>query len=67
VLVEGEENVAFSFRNLPEIHVIAEHQLNVYDVMNADNLIFSRGAVDALQTRLTATKERTPQQEASDS
>ncbi len=53
VLVEGEENVAYSFRNLPEIHVIAEHQLNVYDVMNADNLILSRGALDALQTRLS--------------
>ena len=53
VLVEGEENVAYSFRNLPQVHIIAEHQLNVYDVMNADNLILSRGALDALQARLT--------------
>ena len=52
VLVQGEENVAYSFRNLPHVHVIAEHQLNVYDVLNADNLILSRGALDALQARL---------------
>jgi large subunit ribosomal protein L4 len=53
VLVEGEENVAYSFRNLPQVHVIAEDQLNVYDIMNADHLIFSRGALEALQTRLS--------------
>lgn len=51
VLATGEENVAYSFRNLPKIHVIAEQQLNVYDVMNADHLIFSRAAVEQFQAR----------------
>ena len=31
--------------------MIAEHQLNVYDVMNADNVVFVRAAVEALQSR----------------
>jgi large subunit ribosomal protein L4 len=53
VLSPGEDNTAYSFRNLPKVHVIAEHQLNVYDVMNADHLIFSRSALDAFQTRAT--------------
>ena len=51
VLAPGDENVAYSFRNLPYVHVIAEHQLNVYDIMNADNLVFTKPALDALQNR----------------
>jgi hypothetical protein len=31
--------------------VLAEHQLNVYDVLNADNVIFVRRALDAFQAR----------------
>jgi len=53
VLTNDERNVAFSFRNLPDVHIIGDTQLNVYDVMNADTLIFSRSALDALQTRLS--------------
>jgi large subunit ribosomal protein L4 len=53
VLTRDETTVAFSFRNLPSVHVIEENQLNVYDVMNADNLIFSKSAVDAFQARVT--------------
>lgn len=51
VLTTGDENVAYSFRNLPQVHVIAEDQLNVYDVLNADHLIFSKAALDAFQAR----------------
>lgn len=53
VLTNDERDVAFSFRNLPDIHILAENQLNVYDVMNADTLLLSRSALDALQTRLS--------------
>jgi large subunit ribosomal protein L4 len=52
VLTNDEAHVAYSFRNLPDVHIIAEGQINVYDIMNADTLIFSRSALDALQTRL---------------
>jgi large subunit ribosomal protein L4 len=51
VLAPGEENAAYSFRNLPKVHVIAEQQLNVYDVMNADSVIFSRAALEQFQAR----------------
>ncbi len=53
VLTTGDENVAYSFRNLPKVHVIAEDQLNVYDVLNADHLIFSKPALEAFQSRQT--------------
>ncbi len=52
VLTNDERNVAYSFRNLPDVHIIAEDQINVYDIMNADTLVLSRGALDALQSRL---------------
>lgn len=51
VLTLDDRNVAFAFRNLPNVHVIAEQQLNVYDVINADNVVFVRSAIEAFQAR----------------
>jgi large subunit ribosomal protein L4 len=65
VLTLDDQNVAFAFRNLPDVHVIAEHQLNVYDIMNADNLVFVRAAVEALQSRGKKTGAEAPAAEAS--
>ena len=65
VLTNDEQSVAYSFRNLPEVHILAEQQLNTYDVMNADTLLLSRAAFDALQARLSKGKpvlgDRAPQ------
>jgi large subunit ribosomal protein L4 len=36
-----------SVRNLPGVHVISADQLNTYDVLNADDVIFSVEALDA--------------------
>jgi len=52
VLTSDEQLCAYSFRNLPDVHIVADTQLNVYDVMNADTLIFSKAAIDAVQARL---------------
>ena len=44
-----------SVRNLPGVHIVAPDQLNTYDVLNADDVIFS---VEALNAYITAnTKE----------
>ena len=51
VLTLADRMTAYAFRNLPQVHVIADDQLNVYDVMNADNVVFVRAAVEALQAR----------------
>lgn len=53
VLTLDDRNTAFAFRNLPKMHVLAEHQLNVYDILNADKIIFTNAALEALQTRLS--------------
>jgi large subunit ribosomal protein L4 len=52
VLTLDDRNVAYAFRNLPQMHVIAADQLNVYDVLNADKVIFTKAALDAVQARL---------------
>ena len=57
LVVIGRSDVvgAKSVRNLPGVHVISPDQLNTYDVLNADDLVFS---VEALNAYITAnTKE----------
>jgi len=34
-------------RNLPEVHVLVVDQLNTYDVLCADDVVFTSGALDA--------------------
>jgi large subunit ribosomal protein L4 len=55
VLTLHDSLVAYAFRNLPDIHIISDDQLNVYDVLNADKVIFVRAALEALQARLSKT------------
>ncbi len=44
-------NAAYSFRNLPDVATIVETQLNTYDVLRADTVIFFRSALDGFQVR----------------
>ncbi|MDO5494911.1 MAG: 50S ribosomal protein L4 [bacterium] len=47
VLTRGEETAALSLRNLPEVHLLWADQLNTYDVLVNDDVVFSRAALDA--------------------
>ena len=40
--------VSLSSRNLPQIKVVNVSDLNTYDIMNANNLLFMEDAIDAL-------------------
>ncbi|HVE92781.1 MAG TPA: 50S ribosomal protein L4 [Actinomycetota bacterium] len=42
---------AVAFRNLARSHCIDETQLNVYDVLRHDSIVFTRTAVEAFQQR----------------
>lgn len=46
VLTRGEESSWLSVRNLPEVHVLAPDQLNTYDVLVSDDVVFSKAAFD---------------------
>ncbi|MCI1747361.1 MAG: 50S ribosomal protein L4 [Acidipropionibacterium sp.] len=47
VLARSEENSWLSVRNLAEVHVLAVDQLNTYDVVKADQIVFTKAAFDA--------------------
>jgi len=58
VVAEPDENVWRSFRNLPEAHVLPVDQLNVYDVIAREWLLFSRAAIEKLIERAPAFATR---------
>jgi large subunit ribosomal protein L4 len=47
VIGRTDEVGAKSVRNLPGVHVISPDQLNTYDVLNADDVVFSVEALNA--------------------
>ncbi|GAA6524296.1 50S ribosomal protein L4 [Intrasporangium sp. DVR] len=48
VVLERGDQVSFkSVRNLPNVHVLVADQLNTYDVLCADDIVFTQGALDA--------------------
>ncbi|MFA5785711.1 MAG: 50S ribosomal protein L4 [Actinomycetota bacterium] len=52
LVVEGiEDNAIKSFRNLPRVHLIGFDQLNTYDVLRSDVVVFSKASLDAFQQR----------------
>src|SRR5690606_37782956 len=48
VVLERNDELSWkSLRNLAEVHVIAADQLNTYDVLTSDDIVFTRGALEA--------------------
>jgi large subunit ribosomal protein L4 len=41
VLGAGDENAAMSFRNIPEVQLISLQELNAYDVLSNDHILFT--------------------------
>jgi large subunit ribosomal protein L4 len=48
VLAPADEVVLKSFRNLPAVRLLASGQLNTYDVLWADTVVFASAALEAL-------------------
>lgn len=47
VAERGDEVTVKSLRNIPDVHLITAEQLNTYDVLCADDVVFTRGALEA--------------------
>ena len=58
VLERGDEVSWKSARNLEGVHVLAADQLNTYDVLCADDVVFTQGAFDAFVTAATKGTEK---------
>ncbi|PPI46356.1 50S ribosomal protein L4 [Rathayibacter iranicus] len=48
VVLERDDFIAeLSLRNVPFVHILPADQLNAYDVLVSDDIVFSKGALDA--------------------
>jgi large subunit ribosomal protein L4 len=47
VLARDEELQQLSLRNLPEVHILDWGQVNTYDVLNNEDIVFSEAAIEA--------------------
>ena len=61
VLRPDDTNAWLSFRNLPEVHVISDGELNTYDVLLSDVVVFTNASVP---TRTESGALRSPAAEA---
>jgi len=59
VIGHADQVGAKSVRNLPGVHVISPDQLNTYDVLNADDVVFSVEALNAYIAANTANAANT--------
>ncbi|WP_210650184.1 50S ribosomal protein L4 [Nocardioides sp. SYSU D00065] len=55
VVLERSDAITWlSLRNAPEVHIVAVDQLNTYDVLAADDVVFTKGAYDVFVGRASA-------------
>jgi large subunit ribosomal protein L4 len=58
VVLERTDEVSLkSVRNIPTVHVLSYDQLNAYDVLVSDDIVFTKGAFDAFVAAKLATKQ----------
>jgi large subunit ribosomal protein L4 len=58
VVLERTDVVTWlSLRNAPEVHIVAVDQLNTYDVLASDDVVFTKGAYDAFVSHGAKTEE----------
>jgi|GEM_PF-8193 len=60
VVGRDDANAALSFRNLPNVQVISPGELNTYDVLCNDWLVFSKDVVPAAEAPAAAPKAAKP-------
>jgi large subunit ribosomal protein L4 len=61
VVAERSDELTWkSLRNAPAVHLLAPGQLNTYDVLVNDDIVFTEGALTAFIAGSTAKKEEVP-------
>jgi large subunit ribosomal protein L4 len=53
VAQEADQNLTLASRNLPNVALTTSDRLNTYDVLRPDKLVFTRGAFEKVEARLT--------------
>jgi large subunit ribosomal protein L4 len=54
VAARGDDVTVKSLRNAPQVHLLTPDQLNTYDVLCADDVVFTGTALEAFLARSTA-------------
>ncbi len=57
VAERSDETAWLSVRNLPKVHLLDPGQLNTYDVLESDDVIFTKAAFDSFVSRVTGAAE----------
>ena len=57
VIGRSDEAGTKSVRNLPGVHILAPDQLNTYDVLAADHVVFTAAALEAFVSRGSRSEE----------
>jgi large subunit ribosomal protein L4 len=58
VVLHRDDEVSYlSLRNLPEVHVLPVDQLNAYDVLHAEDIVFTSAALASYVESAVATEE----------
>jgi large subunit ribosomal protein L4 len=58
VLERTDSLTWLSLRNAPQVHIVAVDQLNTYDVLASDDVVFTKGAYDAFVNGTASASER---------
>ena len=53
IIAQSSETSWRSARNLPQVHLLDPGQLNTYDVLDSDDVIFTKAAFDRFVARAT--------------
>ena len=55
VLDRGQDDQALAVRNVPSVHILTWDQLNAYDVLVSDDIVFTKEALDAFVAAKSGT------------
>jgi large subunit ribosomal protein L4 len=58
VLERSDALTWLSLRNAPQVHIVAVDQLNTYDVLASDDVVFTKGAYDALVAKASGKAKK---------
>lgn len=56
IIDEANRNLELSGRNIPKVKILRSEGLNVYDIVRNDWVVFTKRAVQAIESRLAPTK-----------
>jgi large subunit ribosomal protein L4 len=57
VLARGDEQAEKAVRNIPTVHILTADQLNAYDVLVSDDIVFTKAALDSFVAAKTKKVE----------